>query len=173
MYYQYSPERLSTCPVTIHALLHIADYIKAVGPVWVSWAFPMERFCGLLQPSIKSRRFPYSSIDKYVVNAARLSQCKIIYNIADELCLTRPRGAGVQGQFSSDECMSYHIPNCNLILMMYHIYLPDPSCVLLPPRRTSPPSTGVLNQIIAALATRYDTTVAAIRKHIAVDQIEE
>jgi hypothetical protein len=31
----------------------------------------------------------------------------------------------------------------------------------------------VLNQIIAALATRYDTTVAVIRKHVAVDQIEE
>jgi hypothetical protein len=107
MYYQYSPERLSTCPVTIHALLHIADYIKAVGPVWASWAFPMERFCGLLQPSIKSRRFPYASIDKYVINAARLSQCKIIYNIANELSLTHPCGAGVQGQFLTDKCMSY------------------------------------------------------------------
>jgi hypothetical protein len=31
----------------------------------------------------------------------------------------------------------------------------------------------VLNKIIAALATRYSTTVAVIRKHVAVDQIEE
>jgi hypothetical protein len=123
MYYQHSPERLSTCPVTIHALLHIADYIKAVGPVWVSWAFPMERFCGLLQPSIKSRRFPYSSIDKYVVNAARLSQCKIIYSVVDELSLTRRRGAGIQGQFSSDECMFYLISN---LILTYHIYQTPP-----------------------------------------------
>jgi hypothetical protein len=52
-------------------------------------------------------------------------------------------------------------------------YFSDPTCVLLPPRCALPPSTGVLNQIIAALATRYDTTVAVIRKNVAVDQIEE
>jgi hypothetical protein len=52
-------------------------------------------------------------------------------------------------------------------------YFSDPTCVLLPPRRASPPSTGVLNQIIAALATRYDKTVTVIRKNVPVDQIEE
>jgi hypothetical protein len=30
----------------IHALLHIADAIKAMGPVWATWAFPTERACG-------------------------------------------------------------------------------------------------------------------------------
>lgn len=55
LYYQLSPKRLSTCPVTVHALLHLADGIEACGPVWAYWAFPMERFCGILQPWIKSR----------------------------------------------------------------------------------------------------------------------
>jgi hypothetical protein len=49
----------------------------------------------------------------------------------------------------------------------------DTTCILLPPRRSVIPTPGVLNQIIAALATRYSTTVTVIRKHLIVDQIEE
>ncbi|KIJ63910.1 hypothetical protein HYDPIDRAFT_66912, partial [Hydnomerulius pinastri MD-312] len=60
-------------------LLHIADSIKATGPVWTSWAFPMERFCGSLQPAIKSRRYPYASIDNFAVNSARLTQLQLLY----------------------------------------------------------------------------------------------
>lgn len=104
MYYQYSPERLSTCPLTIHALLHIADSIVATGPVWTTWAFLMEQYCGLLQLAIKSCRFPYASIDAFVINSARLTQCKLIYNLSEELSLRRPHYAVVSGQFSCEEC---------------------------------------------------------------------
>ncbi|EPS95241.1 hypothetical protein FOMPIDRAFT_20425, partial [Fomitopsis schrenkii] len=60
-------------------LLHIADYIKAAGPVWASWAFPMERFCGRLQPAIRSRRFPYANMDRHVLAVARLDHIKKVY----------------------------------------------------------------------------------------------
>lgn len=85
IYYQHDPQRLSTCPLTIHALLHIADSILASGPVWTAWAFPMERYCGALQPAIRSRRFPYSSLNRYVVDRARLTQIKLRYNLEDTL----------------------------------------------------------------------------------------
>lgn len=42
IYYQLSEDRVSACPLTVHALLHIADSIEAMGPVWCYWAFPME-----------------------------------------------------------------------------------------------------------------------------------
>jgi hypothetical protein len=48
---------------------------------------------------------------------------------------------------------------------------PDPSCVLLPPRQNKPLPTGLLNQIIASLATRFNTTVAAVRRNLHADQI--
>ncbi|RDB24679.1 hypothetical protein Hypma_008169 [Hypsizygus marmoreus] len=67
LYYQYSPSHLSTCPVTIHALLHLADSIEEAGPVWAYWAFPMEHFCGLLQLTIKSCHHPYASMDSYLI----------------------------------------------------------------------------------------------------------
>ena len=103
MYYQYSPDRLSACPVTIHALLHIADSIEASGPVWAYWAFPMERYCASLIPAIRSRRFPFPSIDRYVTEVAQLAQIKVNHRLHDALSL-RPPKLEVSGLFSSRAC---------------------------------------------------------------------
>lgn len=103
IYYQHDPGRISTCPITIHALLHIADSIKAVGPVWCYWAFPMERYCGALQPAIQSRRFPYASLDRHIVEDAQLTQIKTVYNVTQELSLRPARGA-VPGSYSTPLC---------------------------------------------------------------------
>ena len=105
MYYQYSPERLSTCLLTIHALLHIADGIEFLGPVWTYWAFPMERFCGRTQRHITSRRYPYASIDTHVVAEARLSHLGMKYGITQTLSLKRAPVGGVRGHYASPECM--------------------------------------------------------------------
>ncbi|KAJ7278027.1 hypothetical protein C8J57DRAFT_1449122 [Mycena rebaudengoi] len=45
VYFQNDVERMSVCPLTIHALLHIAPGIIFCGPVWCYWAFLMERYC--------------------------------------------------------------------------------------------------------------------------------
>lgn len=103
IYYQHDPDRISACPVTIHALLHIATSIKAIGPVWCYWAFPMERYCGVLQPAIRSRRFPYAALDRHVVEDAQLTQVKVTYNMAQELSLCGPRTATI-GAFSHPLC---------------------------------------------------------------------
>ncbi|KAF9461336.1 hypothetical protein BDZ94DRAFT_1372398 [Collybia nuda] len=68
LYYNHDPMCVSTCPLTIHALLHIAPTIRAMAPVWAYWAFPMEHYCGDLLCHIKSRRFPYPNINKYVTS---------------------------------------------------------------------------------------------------------
>ena len=39
----------------------------------------------------------------------------------------------------------------------------DEFCVLLPPRRPGPVGSSLMNKILAALATRFDTTVAVLR----------
>jgi hypothetical protein len=103
LYYQLSPQRLSTCPVTVHALLHIADGIEACGPVWAYWAFPMERFCGVLQPWIKSRRFPFANLDNHVVAMAQISHIKIRYNLYEKLS-RKPRNLDPQKGFCAPNC---------------------------------------------------------------------
>ena len=104
LYYQLSPERLATCPLTVHALLHIADGIEACGPVWAYWAFLMERYCGSLQPTIKSRRYPYPSINNYVVTSAQLTQIKMRYRLEDTLSLKPPHTDTIRGSYSHPSC---------------------------------------------------------------------
>ncbi|KAF9044101.1 hypothetical protein BJ165DRAFT_1347492 [Panaeolus papilionaceus] len=87
LYYMHDPQRLSCCPLTIHALLHIANGIRACGPVWVYWAYPMERHCNDLLQAIRSRRHPYTSILNFVTATAQLDQIRLMYNAEDELNL--------------------------------------------------------------------------------------
>ena len=104
MYYQYcSSDRLPTCPVTIHALLHIADSIEALGPMWAYWAFPMERYCGSLLPAIRSRRFPFPSIDRHVTEVAQITQIKMYHRLDNALSF-RPPKLEVASLFSDPAC---------------------------------------------------------------------
>ncbi|KAH6909680.1 hypothetical protein BKA70DRAFT_1474827 [Coprinopsis sp. MPI-PUGE-AT-0042] len=131
LYYQHNPARTSACPVTIHALLHIAESIRQMGPVWCYWAFPMEHYCGKLQRIIRSRRFPYPAMDRFVVEDAQLTQIGLLYNVVEELSLSPPKKPP-QG-FSH----------------------PDyDSCMLLPPSRSGVPSDTKVALITAALVTR-------------------
>jgi hypothetical protein len=92
IFYQHNPERISTCPVTIHSLLHIADGIEAAGPVWVYWSFVMERYCGFLKhDGVRNRRKPYASLDNHVQHVTQLSTTKIRYDLVDLLLLTGPK----------------------------------------------------------------------------------
>jgi hypothetical protein len=102
IYYQYKPDRLSSCTLTVHAVLHIADSIKALGPVWAYWAYPMERYCGTIQRSILSRRFPNASLNRFVTEKAQLDQIANLYDIAEVLALRSMRS--LLGTFSHVDC---------------------------------------------------------------------
>jgi hypothetical protein len=104
IYYQHDPDRISACPVTIHALLHIADSIAVTGPVWCYWAFPMEHYCGALQPAIQSCCFPYALLDCYITENAQLTQIKVVYNVLEELALCPPCNS-IQGSYKDPSCM--------------------------------------------------------------------
>ncbi|KAF8801556.1 hypothetical protein BYT27DRAFT_7174014 [Phlegmacium glaucopus] len=129
IYYQHNPDRLSTCPLTIHALLHIAGSIRTMGPVWCYWAFPMERYCGKLQPAIRSRRYPYQSMDRFLIEDAQLTQIKLLFDESEQLSLRLPHGSRISGQFS------------------HPAY---PTCVFLPPSRKGQPSNIVIGLLASA-----------------------
>ncbi|KAJ3912076.1 hypothetical protein F5877DRAFT_93663 [Lentinula edodes] len=116
LYYQYDTERVSACPLTIHGLLHIPDALEEIGPVWTHWAFPMQRYCGHLQPAIKSRRHPFVAIDNYIVLQAQLLQIKLIYGVEDDLSLKPP---------------------CSLLPAKHFAHPDYPYCILLTPQRPS------------------------------------
>ena len=100
LYYHYGPDWLSAWPLTIHALLHIADSIAMAGPVWTYWDFPMECYCGYLVWAIKSHRFPYLS--NHIRNVALLHAIALMYNLNLIFTWSQPSAKG----FSTPECMS-------------------------------------------------------------------
>ncbi|KAH9946895.1 hypothetical protein B0H21DRAFT_857356 [Amylocystis lapponica] len=130
------------CPLTIHALLHVADSIRATGPVWAAWEFPMERFCGTLLPALKNRRYPYASLSHYAVDIAQLYQIELLYDMQQELSL-RPQSVSHLAEYKSD---AY------------------PKAVLRPPHRVSEISLAMHTKIAQSLATRFDTTMAVARR---------
>ncbi|CEL55918.1 hypothetical protein RSOLAG1IB_01930 [Rhizoctonia solani AG-1 IB] len=81
LYYQYEYTRLPACPLTIHALLHLPSYIRQTGPLWASWAFVMERFCGHLLPAVKNRTLPYQHLDNYVQRRAQMQIVSRLYGL--------------------------------------------------------------------------------------------
>ena len=104
IFYQNKPERLASCPLTVHCLLHIADNIKSQGPIWAYWSFVMERHCSNMQRAIKSRRHPYASIANYIVDVAKLEQVKLLYDLSDELSFHGPRTQARRTEWQSDAC---------------------------------------------------------------------
>jgi hypothetical protein len=120
LYYQHNTDRLSACPVTVHALLHIADSIKAMGPVWCYWAFPMERYCGALRRAVHNRRFPSASLDRFLVETSQLKQIAHVYDVANDLALRPPPGRN-HDVFSDDHCMFVLIAEESLTYAIHKI----------------------------------------------------
>ena len=151
------------CPLTVHALLHIAPGIRENGPVWAYWAFPGERHCGEMGRSIKSRRHPYVNLSNYVTAAAHLNQIAILYNLDHELSLRPPPAID----------QSLTVAACSYISPFYpfqYSTLADPLFALTPPRGLSPLSPALWRKVTATLATRYNTTSTIIRSHLPQEQ---
>ncbi|KAF9023214.1 hypothetical protein BDZ89DRAFT_1093121 [Hymenopellis radicata] len=114
------------------------ESIRKMGPVWCYWAFPMERYCGSIKPGIRSRRFPFASLDRHVLETAQLAQIACQYGIARELSLRPDPKDHIPGSFAD----------------------PDyPSCIYLPPRLRQRPEN--LNALEGALVTRFMTAPEA------------
>jgi hypothetical protein len=146
-----------------------------MGPVWAYWAFPMERYCGDIGRNIKSRRFPYAAINKYITSQAQLTHVTLLYGLHDQLSLRPPRSDDKDLQLPLCELKPFliiyiyiNIDNINLVTN-FCIRNLDPLYVLNSPMAKSLVKTlskPLWNTLTAALATRFETSVSVIRKLI-------
>ncbi|KAF7340818.1 hypothetical protein MSAN_02111100 [Mycena sanguinolenta] len=120
-YYQYSESRLRVCTLTIHGMLHIPDDILFCGPSWTTWTYFMERYCGILQAGLRSKRFPWSNLNNNVLHVAYLEQLNARYDLEDELSRSKNLGAK-KGEYT---CEAY--PQAILIPPYKREYKPDES----------------------------------------------
>lgn len=81
---------MQTCTVNVHYLLHVADCIEYLGPVWCYWSFPMERFCSFVGGVVKSRRFPFENISRRIRDTAQLQVIRHLYGLHDKLSFLKP-----------------------------------------------------------------------------------
>ncbi|KAJ7166233.1 hypothetical protein C8R46DRAFT_1219984 [Mycena filopes] len=99
-YYQYSADRLSACPLIVHGLVHVPDDILFCGPLWCTWSYWMERYCGILQAALRSRSQPWANLNKIVLHHAYLEQLGARYDLAEELAGPKTRHNGLaRGEF--------------------------------------------------------------------------
>lgn len=54
-YYGRRWERLPACLPVFHQILHVAQGIRWAGPMYVYWQWPMERVCGMIAATARSR----------------------------------------------------------------------------------------------------------------------
>lgn len=114
IYYQYDARRMQTCPVNVHYLLHVADSIQYIGPVWCYWAFPMERYCSFIGASVKSRRFPYTNLARRIRDVAQLQVIRDLYGLHGSLSFNKPSPA--EGE--DDAGTAEQLPECKLMLCL-------------------------------------------------------
>ncbi|TFK19795.1 hypothetical protein FA15DRAFT_682829 [Coprinopsis marcescibilis] len=135
LYYQNTPNWLPTCPTTVHTLLHIADGIEQMGPMWVYWAFPMEQYCLKLSRAITSRRFPWSNLSNRVTATAQLTEIGQRYGCLQEISFKK--------RLQDDNY--------------------DKEYVLVWPRKEQPKlGPGLVTKLISALSTRYSKKAKGI-----------
>ncbi|XP_006457060.1 hypothetical protein AGABI2DRAFT_146706 [Agaricus bisporus var. bisporus H97] len=148
LYYAHELDRLSACPLTLHALLRIAWGIRVAGPVWAYWAFPMERHCNTLLPSIRSRRHPYAAINTFVSAMAQLDQIRLRFNLQSELDLS-PERLTTLPTYVSDSYSSYQLRS---------------------PRRQECIPVHLRDKLYASLATRFEKEKATVQAAISLDE---
>ena len=102
--------------LTIHGLLHVADTIERIGPVWAWWSFPIERQCGRLQRHITDKHHPFANLDNYITLAAQFKNAKLIYNIPDEYLSLDELAKEKKGLHLNDKCMCF--PSTELVKLI-------------------------------------------------------
>ena len=104
------PDQLPCMTLTVHGLLHVADTIEWIGPVWAWWSFLIERQCGRLRRYITNRRRPFVNLDNHITLVNQFKMAKLIYNITNkDLSLDGPVKKK-RGYELHDEC-TYSLRN--------------------------------------------------------------
>lgn len=116
-----------------------------MGPVWAYWAYPMERFCGALARANKSRRYPWSSLNRRVLQCSQLAQIKSIYGLTERLDLEDRNDNITKG-------------------ISYQGY---PDLVFVKPRRNRLIHTALRRKVAEYLSRRIDVPFDNIRDSLA------
>lgn len=143
-----------------------------MGPAWAYWAFPTERFCGILQRHVKNRRYPFASLDTFAVASARLSHIGVRFDIAQLLSLKPVPNVAVRGELRLHNCVYYEYLAGTRINI--YVVIADPTCALLPPHQPLGTITDakLLRRIAVCLTTRFGIHYSAAKRLVSSENVE-
>ncbi|KIM21216.1 hypothetical protein M408DRAFT_110138, partial [Serendipita vermifera MAFF 305830] len=85
LYYRYDMDRISACPLNVHAMIHISNDTRHAGPLSRIWEYVTERFMGQISRSIKSRRYPFAQLSETVKKREQMKLVIAKYGLENEL----------------------------------------------------------------------------------------
>lgn len=59
--------------------------MEQAGPLWGYWCWVMERYCSRLLRAVSSRKYPYASLNRRILETQSLLAIRNIYNLQDSL----------------------------------------------------------------------------------------
>lgn len=65
--------------------LHLVDLIEQAGPLWGYWCWAMERYCSRLVRAVTSRKYPYASLNRRILETQTLLSIRNIFDLHDAL----------------------------------------------------------------------------------------
>lgn len=90
IYYQGIEENLAICTSQLHALLHVATTVRALGPTFVSWQFGLERYAGKIEPLTTSKSQLNVSLYNGLEMLEQLRYVRLLYNIESSRSVNVP-----------------------------------------------------------------------------------
>ncbi|CCD56290.1 hypothetical protein BofuT4_P149000.1 [Botrytis cinerea T4] len=98
LYYQDKEDRMKVCKINIHSLLHLgltqtASQIRDLGPGWVFWAWPIERYIGICKGMVVNM----VDMDKALSN--RLIQMEHMNHLPGLITLCGQGGSELEQEF--------------------------------------------------------------------------
>jgi hypothetical protein len=162
IYYQHNFSHILSCPLTIHALLHIADSIGH-GACLVLLGLPNGM---LLQVA--------TTCDQKLLFSICVNQ-----QICCQDCSTDTDQGGIQcvralhpPQDSIARAYHSQFHKSNIFSTTYNKEI-DLICLLLPPHGGIQPMPNLISNIAVALATCFDVPIATIRPYLNATEVEE
>ena len=107
MYYQHKLARLPACRAVLHALLHVADCVEWLGPMWSYAQWTMERMCGLWVPKVRLKQQADRNLSLALLRESQLHCLRYAVDIQ----------RSTDGSDSSQDILPYGTSN------MYNSYL--------------------------------------------------
>lgn len=149
-FYQYKAERLPACVLTVHVWLHIVDFMEKAGPLWAYWCWVMERYCSKLLHGLASRKHPYASLNRCVLEMGNLTAVCNLFDLTGSLPNPTKRATTADDVFRT--------PSYNEV-------------ELLSPRRavdltSTPELVSLHNRIVVHFVTQWGVSKKSIQRHI-------